>query len=121
MELNELLEIQKKFDSEHGWTLNNPNALELIEAINKDLIGLFGEIGEFSNIVKKINLKIYKVEINEIDHIISNYKEALSEELIDSLIYLLRIVTHLNLDVTKAYLCKLEENRERYKAYETTK
>lgn len=117
MEIKRLSEIQKEFDSRHGWTLESNSVKEKIEAINKDLIGLFGEIGEFANLIKKLNL-----EINGPEDILStrllDTHDALSEELIDSFIYLLRIAAHLGIDIEECYLQKLSLNRERFKKYE---
>ncbi|MFB5089325.1 hypothetical protein PGC35_19375 [Psychrobacillus sp. PGGUH221] len=56
--------MQKEFDTKHGWSLQSGNTSEKLEVISKDIIGLMGELGEFSNIIKKLNLTkdIYKEE-----------------------------------------------------------
>jgi NTP pyrophosphatase (non-canonical NTP hydrolase) len=121
VDLKELINIQKEFDKEHGWVIESDDKINIIEAINKDLIGLFGEVGEFSNIIKKINLRMNNSNLSdsEMEEIYIRFEEQLSEELIDSFIYLFRIATHLNLDVTSTYLKKLEYNKKRFKKYES--
>ena len=111
---------QNNFDSEHGWVLKTDDVTEMIKIINNDLIGLFGEIGEFANIVKKINLYADRVGNEELKTYFVNNKDHLEEELIDSLIYLMRIASHLKIDLTSAYLQKLAINTEKYKDFEIT-
>ena len=118
MELREIIEKQKQFDKEHGWILENDDIDEVIKAINKDLIGLVGEIGEFANLVKKINLIADKENSDETLEAYNCFADKLSEELIDSLIYLIRISIHMNIDITSTYLKKLNFNRERFNKYE---
>lgn len=118
MELKELIEKQKQFDKEHGWVLENDDFDKVLDVINKDLIGLFGEIGEFANLIKKINLTADRQNVNETLQIYNDFKDKLSEELIDSLIYLFRISTHLDIDITTTYLKKLDYNIKRYRHYE---
>jgi NTP pyrophosphatase (non-canonical NTP hydrolase) len=117
MDIKELIQVQKEFDSQHGWVLESISSREKLEAINKDLIGLFGEIGEFANLVKKLNI-LPSEEKEEFEHTFLDFQDSLNEELIDSLIYLIRIATHLGLDIEEAYLKKLEINKEKYKQYE---
>lgn len=77
-----------------------------------------GELGEFSNIIKKLNLSkdIYKEEELSMHFHLSIAN--LNEELIDTFIYLIRIATHLELNISEAYLNKLKVNEERFKIYE---
>jgi len=117
MEIKKLAQIQKEFDAKHGWTLESNSPKAKLEMINKDLIGLFGEIGEFANLIKKLNIEMEKSE-NTLDSKFSDSQNGLSEELVDSFIYLLRIATHLDLDIENVYLKKLAVNREKYKKYE---
>lgn len=117
MEIKRLVEIQKEFDSRHGWTLESGSAKEKLEVINKDLVGLFGEIGELANLIKKLNLEVKEPE-EMLSSRLLDVHDALSEELIDSFIYILRIAVHLGLDIEECYLQKLSINRERFKKYE---
>ena len=117
MEINELANIQKEFDSKHGWVLESKRPQEVLGSLNKDLIGLFGEIGEFSNLIKKLNLDSHETD-QVLEAKIRGMYNDLSEELIDSFIYLFRIATHLDIDIEKTYLEKLERNRKKYHKYE---
>lgn len=117
MEIKELAQIQKEFDAEHGWVLEPDDSKAMLEMINKDLIGLFGEIGEFANLIKKLNIEMEKSK-DTFDLRLSDFQDSLNEELIDSFIYLLRIATHLDLDIEDVYLKKLSINREKYRKYE---
>lgn len=117
MDLNEIVKIQKEFDSKHGWTPSE-DIKTIISFINKDIIGIIGELGEFSNEVKKINL--IGDSINK-DNLIIEYlsrKDNLAEELVDTFIYLIRISSHMNLDLEKKYFEKLNKNEKRFKGFE---
>ncbi len=117
MEIKDLAHIQREFDAKHGWMLESDNSKARLEIINKDLIGLFGEIGEFANLVKKLNIDMEKSK-DTFELKLSDFQDSLSEELIDSFIYLFRIATHLDLDIENSYLKKLSINREKYRKYE---
>ncbi|KPA17759.1 nucleotide pyrophosphohydrolase [Candidatus Magnetomorum sp. HK-1] len=117
MDLKELIKLQKKFDQKHNWIPNSTK--ETIEYINKDLIGLFGEIGEFSNIVKKINLFHERNSNGKYNDKIQILINSLKEEVVDSFIYLTRLVSYLNIDLEKEYFEKLSKNELKYKEFET--
>ncbi|MDD4309582.1 MAG: hypothetical protein PHO32_04320 [Candidatus Cloacimonetes bacterium] len=118
MKLQELIDIQMAFDKQHGWDYSNINCEEFIESLNKELIGLIGEVGEFSNIVKKINLYVDRFGSNEIEKQVAKHKDGLSEELIDSMIYLFRIASMLSIDIGVSFNRKLVANKEKYLEYE---
>jgi NTP pyrophosphatase (non-canonical NTP hydrolase) len=118
MDLQEMIAVQHNFDKAHGWSLKSNDPNELLSMINKDLIGLFGEIGEFSNIVKKLNLERGRVGNEECRNRIEEARKSLDGELIDCLIYLIRLATHLDTDIEEVYLRKLAVNDEKYKWYE---
>ena len=119
MEINEIRILQENFDKEHGWVVKTGDISELIGIISKDLVGLMGEIGEFANIVKKITLVKDSSGSVKGEKIFEELKDQLSEELIDAFIYILRMATHLKMDLEKKYLNKLEYNRKKYEDYET--
>jgi NTP pyrophosphatase (non-canonical NTP hydrolase) len=118
MEIREILKMQRKFDHEHGWGTEKTNLEERLKAIEKDLIGLVGEVGEAANCLKKVRLhldagrdaqKVYDVEAPH-----------LREELIDAFIYLIRLIDLVEADLEKEYIAKLANNRERYSEFEKT-
>lgn len=112
MDLNEISKQQIKMDELHGFPVKFPTVREKFQQLTKDLVGLFGEIGEFANIVKKINIKLerpeeYKFELSDADTL-------LREELVDSLIYIIRIGAILDIDLQKELLKKMQSNAVRY-------
>jgi len=118
MHFNELMALQESFDRRHGWTLNTGNLSDLIEMLHRDVVGLIGEVGEFANILKKLTLIQHSSRSSETPDAFESSKSQLSEELIDALIYLLRIATYLNVDIEKEYLAKMAFNEQKYKEHE---
>lgn len=111
MNINKLRELQIKQDENFGFNVKFESNIDKYEQITKDLIGLFGEIGEFSNIVKKINIKLSNENyICDIGHA----EKHLKEEWVDSFIYLLRISAILDIDIESETIKKMEFNNERY-------
>lgn len=118
MKIQEIMEMQKEFDRKHGWNLKSADTKELLETINKDLIGLFGEIGEFANLIKKLNIDLEITSEKDLTEKLMKSNGALKEELIDIFIYLIRISTHMNVNISDEYLRKLKFNEKKYKKYE---
>ncbi|MVW76706.1 MazG nucleotide pyrophosphohydrolase domain-containing protein [Pseudomonas xionganensis] len=112
MELNDLMGLCKVLDEKHGFPVKFDNQLEKYNQITKDLVGLLGEVGEFANIVKKINIKIERNESYELDT--KQAENNLKEELADSLIYIIRIANILEIDLTTETLTKIEKNKIKY-------
>lgn len=113
MDLNSIIKVQLEMDKKHGFPVDFENETSRYQQVTKDLVGLFGEIGEFSNIVKKINIKIDHPESYQFS--IEDAEQNLREELIDSLIYIIRIGSILNIDLQDELLKKMAENSVRYK------
>jgi|LGOV01.1.fsa_nt_gb NTP pyrophosphatase (non-canonical NTP hydrolase) len=118
MDLESIVALQSDFDKKHGWSFNSNNHSELIDWLHKDLVGLFGELGEFANLLKKTTIIRDKPDLDKSQKLFEELKNNFSEELIDSFIYLIRIATHLGVDLEKEYLKKLEVNRSKYQKYE---
>lgn len=118
MDFNELKGLQEKFDRQHGWNLRSDKLPDLFDFLHKDLVGLLGEIGEFANIVKKFTLEYSTFHISESKKLFEQSKKKLAEELVDTLIYVMRMATHLNIDIEKEYLTKLDINRKKFRKYE---
>lgn len=116
MNLNDIVQTQKEFDANHGWTPDE-NIVNIVSYINKDIIGIVGELGEFANKIKKINL-ILDHDSEDVRKLYEEYKDNLSEEVIDTFIYLIRIASHLNIDIEKEYFKKLQHNFEKYRGFE---
>ncbi|NRG34745.1 hypothetical protein, partial [Niallia circulans] len=96
MDISKIVALQKEFDENHGWSHNSASTSEKIDFINKDIIGLIGEIGEFSNLIKKLNLLNNRFSDEEVNEKFNEFHNDLREELIDAFIYLIRISSHLN-------------------------
>ncbi|MEZ8957811.1 hypothetical protein AB6E94_10365 [Vibrio lentus] len=111
MDIKQLKKIQIEQDKSVGFPVKFKDDIEKYHQLTKELVGLFGEIGEFSNIVKKINLKL---DNDKYDYDIDSAKDLLSEELVDSLIYILRISEIIDVDLEEETLRKMKKNRERY-------
>ena len=113
---NDILEIQRRFDEDHGWSVPPDDHLGIVTSLRSDVIGLVGELGEVANILKRLQLDLNAgarpVDLLECNH------PALAEELVDCAIYLMRMASTLNLDLESAYLEKLEFNRRRFGKYE---
>ncbi len=118
METKELLQIQRMFDQEHGWLIDKAEPENRLRAMEKDLIGLLGEIGEAANCLKKVRLRVDAGM--DAQAAFANETPHLREELIDSFIYLLRLLDLVEADIEKEYLAKLAVNRERYSEFRKT-
>lgn len=117
MDLQDIIKKQNEFDKEHGFKLDYTSIEEKYLKLTKELVGMFGEIGEFSNIVKKINLQIdHNRILDECDRL--QKEEQLREELIDIFIYWLRMAKIMNIDIDIEYNNKLKKNVKKYEQYE---
>ncbi|MSN26315.1 MAG: nucleotide pyrophosphohydrolase [Geobacter sp.] len=102
----------KKMQSEFDYTLRPEFSFRSttgeirLEELEHLLVCLFGEIGELANIVKKIRRG---------DFPYSEKSDEVSEEVIDALIYIIKISNYLNIDLEDGFLRKLAINKERFK------
>lgn len=99
-------------DKLHGFPVRFTDRDGQYLQLTKDLVGLFGEIGEFSNIVKKINIKLERPNEYELD--VEAAENLLREELVDTLIYVIRIGAILDIDLQAEVLKKIKRNEARY-------
>lgn len=116
MELSSLISEQIERDRRRGFTLDFDSDTAREEQLMRDLVGLFGEVGEFSNLLKKVTLA----------RTISGYSgptlaaaaPQLREELADAAIYIFRIATILGGNFEQEVLAKIKHNDERYRDLE---
>ena len=118
MQLSELIELQRELDERHGFETSFLDPAQKYAQLTKDIVGLFGEVGEFANLVKKMNLKLdrpaeYELEVGQVE-------ADMTEELADVLIYLMRISSILDVDLEAATLKKIQSNVVRYAALRRT-
>ncbi len=114
MEVKQLVAAQVEFDRAHGFPVEFEGATEKYAQVSKDLIGLLGEIGEFSNLVKKITLHLERPTKYNLSMVAT--ESHLREELIDALIYLVRLAAILRVDIEDEYMRKMSANASRYEA-----
>lgn len=114
MDIKEILEKQVEQDESIGFKVKFSDSASLYNQLTKDLVGLYGEIGEFSNIVKKITLKLENPKKYKLD--LDAAESGLREELIDTFIYFLRIAAILNIDIEEEVLKKMQVNASRYES-----
>ncbi|WP_192036641.1 MazG nucleotide pyrophosphohydrolase domain-containing protein [Halomonas sp. YLGW01] len=112
MELKDLIKKQIDLDIRHGFPVSFDSDMEAYAQLSKDLIGLIGEIGEFSNAIKKINIKLDRPNEYELD--IHATKGQLGEELADTLIYIIRLAAILEVDLEQQLTEKMTRNEHRY-------
>ncbi|WP_102264781.1 MazG nucleotide pyrophosphohydrolase domain-containing protein [Mesobacillus jeotgali] len=108
--LQEIINRQKDFDKKHEG--NNPFYEPItnmnIEVLEHLIVCIVGEIGEFSNIVKKVKRGDFDLDMRRAD---------LEEELTDVFIYLIKIAGQLNIDLEQQYLKKLRKNEIKFERY----
>ena len=80
--------------------------------ISKDLVGLIGEVGEFANLIKKVELT--SVRPGYIGADLAAAEPELRRELADIQIYLLRLAHLLRADLAEVVVEKMQSNDERY-------
>lgn len=117
MDLRDLTATQRSFDEKHGWTPQPGDPQGLFRFLQEDTIGLTGEVGEIANIVKRVALDSRRGSV-PLPELLHAALSELTEEVIDCLIYLVRLSSYLDIDLSSAYLSKLKRNEERFKCYE---
>lgn len=118
MDIKRLQELQKEFDLDYFggfWDIRNER--DFLSSLKHVVIALAGEVGEFSNIVKKIDREV----MNLGGGIGGEYIDRLREELVDIFIYVLIGANLLGMDLGKAYLERLEYNKRRFASFKSSK
>lgn len=82
---------------------------DVIYSISHHTLAMAGEVGEFANIVKKI-------ERGSLDASDGNVRLDLAMELTDVFVYLLNIAALLQIDLYKSYQLVRSNNEERFTA-----
>lgn len=112
MDLNQIVTSQIAMDELHGFPVSFDSQQEKYRQLTKDLVGCFGEIGELANLVKKVNIKLDHP--SEYVLSVSDVETQMREELVDSLIYIIRLGAILGVDLESELLKKMQLNADRY-------
>lgn len=112
MQLSALIEQQINRDRRRGFKVDFEDDTAREQQITHDLVGLFGEIGEFANALKKVTLT--RTTQGYEGQTLAQAKPHLREELADATIYIFRLARLLNADLEADILEKINRNDERY-------
>lgn len=116
MDLSKLIQEQISRDRKRGFRVDFELDAEREDQLMRDLIGLFGEVGEFSNILKKVMLTRTVAGYDGPN--LTSAGPELREELADAAIYIFRLATILGTDLEEDILAKITKNDERYQRLE---
>jgi len=113
MEFTELVERQINADRQRGFQIDFADDANRLDQIEKDLIGLFGEVGEFANLLKKVRLATNHRRYP--GPTLALAERELRDELADVAIYLFRLSVMLGGNLEVDILAKMDVNDIRYK------
>lgn len=116
MNFSEIIESQISADRRRGFTVDFVGDSERITQLERDLVGLLGEVGEFANVLKKVRLAVTHQAYQGPS--LEQSAPGLREELADALIYLMRLSFLLGGDLERDVLDKMKSNEDRYGALE---
>ena len=116
MEFSELIRKQIARDRRRGFKVDFDSDAAREEQLTKDLVGLFGEVGEFSNLLKKVMLT--RSVPGYTGPTLESAGPELGEELADAAIYLIRLSTILGRNFEDDLIAKMKKNDERYGSLE---
>lgn len=107
MQLKDIQELQRSFDKSHQMKLDFYEKIDEknLPALEHLVVCLLGELGEFSNLLKKVVRGDYELK---------DVKDSLDEELVDVFIYLIKIANQFDVDLENGYLNKLEKNKVKF-------
>lgn len=110
----DIMAFQKKFDKEHGWAWTwTDDTTQNVRNLQKAVVALTGEVGEFANLVKKAGR-----EHDAGNALPDGSVERMREEIADIFTYLIKLALLLGLDLADSYYKKMTFNAERFKRFE---
>jgi len=112
MELSKIVDLQLGADVKRGFSEDLQTDAERVAQLTKDTLGLVGEVGEFANLLKKVELTL---RVDGYEGLSLEAASAeLREELADAMIYIIRLSSGLSGDLEGDILQKMAKNDERY-------
>jgi NTP pyrophosphatase (non-canonical NTP hydrolase) len=116
MELSKIVDRQMAADVKRGFSEELRSDAERLAQLTKDTVGLVGEVGEFANLLKKVELAF---RIDGYEGVSLDVASAeLREELADAMIYIIRLSKTLGGDIENDLLQKMAKNDQRYRHLE---
>lgn len=112
MELAALISEQIERDRRRGFAVDFASTEEREDQLMRDLVGLFGEIGEFANLLKKVAHARKHAAYS--GPTLDEATPHLREELADATIYIFRLATILGGNLERDIIDKIEKNDKRY-------
>ena len=115
MTLKEFQNFQMEFDNKYFkkyWDKKR-DVDQKIDFLKDMTIALTGEVGEFANIIKKIN----RDRKNLGQKVSKERLSKLKDELVDCFIYLIILSNIIEMDIEKQYLKKTKFNEKRFQKY----
>jgi NTP pyrophosphatase (non-canonical NTP hydrolase) len=116
MNFSEIVTMQIEADRRRGFPVDFTSDAERVVQLERDVVGLAGEVGEFANILKKVRLKM--VHADYPGPALQDVAGALREELADALIYLMRLSFIAGGNLEADLLAKMKANDARYSQFE---
>lgn len=116
MELSALIGKQIDADRRRGFSVDFETDEERHRQLMRDLVGLVGEVGEFANLLKKVDLRLANREYDGPK--LAEAAPHLREELADAVIYIFRLSEILGGDLERELLAKMQFNDDRYRDLE---
>lgn len=116
MELAEIVRIQIEADKRRGFLVEFTSDAAREDQLNRDVVGLIGEVGEFANLLKKVSLARRTEGYDGPS--LAEASQDLREELVDATIYIMRPFSILDGNLEQEILAKMKVNDDRYRQFE---
>lgn len=109
--IQEMMEFQRAFDEKHGWRWSADSS-KRVEKLQEGVMCLMGEVGEFTNVLKKV------IRHSERGFATEQLWTSMREELTDVFIYLLKLADLLEMEIDKEYFEKMSKNAKRFESFQ---
>lgn len=114
MQLNEIVEVHRKFAKRHGWEWEVDDEKAMWERIKYLAIAINGEAGEFANVIKKVLREDFPVgKLPDKERM-----DKLKDEVVDIFIYTVLLSIALKMDLEAEHEKKLGLNEQKFREFE---